>query len=37
MTRSSHPARSHRLASMTKVVLTPVCALLILAGCTRGE
>ena len=38
MTRCPHPARRHgsiSLASMTKALLTPVCTLLILAGCTN--
>lgn len=36
MTRNPYPARRHhRFASMTKVLLTPVCTLLILGGCTH--
>lgn len=35
MTRCFDPARPHHLARMTKALLTPVCTLLILAGCTN--
>ena len=36
MTRNPYPARRHhRFVSITKALLTPVCTLLILGGCTH--